>query len=428
MPRLSADTIKQGLLHPDVDARFAALHYFAEAHSPDPSVMPVVIDALDRYGRTSAFRFLYPITLLTQSEATVRWAVEELTGRSGRPAMGRDYLGMIARLLCHADPRLVRPHQPDLQTAPAFGPEDRTRLARRVRNLSRDGDALWRELEAVCEEGKDKHYIGDIRWVEGLDLVEELARQGERHAGRAMELLATGVENYEGHPLAWLEPLAVRLAGELRHEPAVPLIVKKLHEDAEVLSEQCQYALVKIGTDAAVRAVSDAYPAADWHFRLYATGVLGRVHGDLAVRAGTELLESEPDPDLQVWLAESLVEQLSTEGNDAAYRMVRDDPDLLELRDQLVAGCALTGQEYPELEEWKKERAEDNRPKPFMFSGPTALPTVPPVNRVPPLRTVLPPAPVHRAGQKVGRNDPCPCGSGKKFKKCCLSKADGGGA
>ena len=23
------------------------------------------------------------------------------------------------------------------------------------------------------------------------------------------------------------------------------------------------------------------------------------------------------------------------------------------------------------------------------------------------------------AKAKVGRNDPCPCGSGKKFKKCC---------
>ncbi|MBI5118565.1 SEC-C domain-containing protein [Candidatus Poribacteria bacterium] len=22
----------------------------------------------------------------------------------------------------------------------------------------------------------------------------------------------------------------------------------------------------------------------------------------------------------------------------------------------------------------------------------------------------------------VGRNDPCPCGSGKKYKKCCLGK------
>jgi preprotein translocase subunit SecA len=27
--------------------------------------------------------------------------------------------------------------------------------------------------------------------------------------------------------------------------------------------------------------------------------------------------------------------------------------------------------------------------------------------------------PVRRADKKVGRNDPCPCGSGKKFKKCC---------
>ncbi|MDP8217101.1 MAG: preprotein translocase subunit SecA [Candidatus Theseobacter exili] len=27
--------------------------------------------------------------------------------------------------------------------------------------------------------------------------------------------------------------------------------------------------------------------------------------------------------------------------------------------------------------------------------------------------------PFQREGEKVGRNDPCPCGSGKKFKKCC---------
>jgi preprotein translocase subunit SecA len=26
------------------------------------------------------------------------------------------------------------------------------------------------------------------------------------------------------------------------------------------------------------------------------------------------------------------------------------------------------------------------------------------------------------SGQKVGRNDPCPCGSGKKYKKCCYPK------
>jgi SEC-C motif-containing protein len=32
-------------------------------------------------------------------------------------------------------------------------------------------------------------------------------------------------------------------------------------------------------------------------------------------------------------------------------------------------------------------------------------------------------ATVTRQSQKVGRNDPCPCGSGAKYKKCCLSRS-----
>ncbi|HMV54774.1 MAG TPA: UPF0149 family protein [Rhodocyclaceae bacterium] len=30
-----------------------------------------------------------------------------------------------------------------------------------------------------------------------------------------------------------------------------------------------------------------------------------------------------------------------------------------------------------------------------------------------------PPATIRREGDKIGRNDPCPCGSGKKYKQCC---------
>lgn len=26
---------------------------------------------------------------------------------------------------------------------------------------------------------------------------------------------------------------------------------------------------------------------------------------------------------------------------------------------------------------------------------------------------------IKREGKKIGRNDPCPCGSGKKYKQCC---------
>jgi preprotein translocase subunit SecA len=33
------------------------------------------------------------------------------------------------------------------------------------------------------------------------------------------------------------------------------------------------------------------------------------------------------------------------------------------------------------------------------------------------------PKPIKRDQPKVGRNDPCPCGSGRKYKQCCLKNA-----
>lgn len=42
------------------------------------------------------------------------------------------------------------------------------------------------------------------------------------------------------------------------------------------------------------------------------------------------------------------------------------------------------------------------------------------------IENVLPPiskpVTVRRSAKKIGRNEPCPCGSGKKYKKCCLKK------
>jgi hypothetical protein len=34
----------------------------------------------------------------------------------------------------------------------------------------------------------------------------------------------------------------------------------------------------------------------------------------------------------------------------------------------------------------------------------------------------IPPQPYRRPDPKTGRNDRCPCGSGQKFKQCCLNK------
>ena len=37
-------------------------------------------------------------------------------------------------------------------------------------------------------------------------------------------------------------------------------------------------------------------------------------------------------------------------------------------------------------------------------------------------RDLFAPSKRPRKAESVGRNEPCPCGSGKKFKRCCLGR------
>jgi hypothetical protein len=32
------------------------------------------------------------------------------------------------------------------------------------------------------------------------------------------------------------------------------------------------------------------------------------------------------------------------------------------------------------------------------------------------------PTPIRNPGSRIGRNDPCPCGSGRKYKQCCMNR------
>lgn len=61
---------------------------------------------------------------------------------------------------------------------------------------------------------------------------------------------------------------------------------------------------------------------------------------------------------------------------------------------------------------WREEDAKENQRN---LNGDTAYPDDP-YDPYVPQETYI------RAEPKIGRNDPCPCGSGKKYKKCCLAK------
>ena len=49
--RLPADKVKEAILHSHQDVRDAAVFYFANSYSSDPTIMPlVVIQAIDKFG------------------------------------------------------------------------------------------------------------------------------------------------------------------------------------------------------------------------------------------------------------------------------------------------------------------------------------------------------------------------------------------
>jgi preprotein translocase subunit SecA len=65
------------------------------------------------------------------------------------------------------------------------------------------------------------------------------------------------------------------------------------------------------------------------------------------------------------------------------------------------------------------ENAPPAAPPPGAAGGPNGAPANPPaVGRGPAPEAQLPKVTIRRDAPKVGRNDPCPCGSGKKFKNC----------
>jgi len=95
--------------------------------------------------------------------------------------------------------------------------------------------------------------------------------------------------------------------------------------------------------------------------------------------------------------------------------------------DEDAAGMLLTAQ-IRSREEVEKEMAERKAKQQMSFSR-GAMPDMPSSEartaaaqgRMSQQQPDQPPKqqPVRRTTPKVGRNDPCPCGSGKKYKKCC---------
>jgi hypothetical protein len=441
--RLPEDRIKEAILSNDLDVRQRAVRFFARSFSSDTSIMPLVIKAVETFGREDAYHLIGLSRHLPQTESTIAWVIDELNDEQSDRY--ENYTYNLSAVLANGDPALLLCEESAILDCQHFFPGCYAAFSERLQMLSWDEATCWQKLEAFCEEGKNKRYRNEVNLGYGKRIVEALARYGHECEEKVHTVLREKVEDFTDNPMKWMEPLIVRLAGEAHLDSTVPLLVRKLADDGgDLLNEACAEALTRIGTANVVEAISEVYPKSSRSFRLYATEPLEHIHSDLAVEECLKLLRDEQDARIRDNLAHALLSQFAPAGIEEARKLLLGREHDMESRDLwlcLLETCTLTGERFPEYDEWrtaeqtekeehqKRVKELENDPAELMLfaleklSGktPTAeLKQESPVSRQPQLNLAL----RTETKQRVGRNDPCSCGSGKKFKKCCLNKSN----
>jgi uncharacterized protein YecA (UPF0149 family) len=179
----------------------------------------------------------------------------------------------------------------------------------------------------------------------------------------------------------------------------------------------------------------------------YVSEIISAIKINQSEIALLELLKSETDRTNRTLFAEGLCKLAITNGD--ALQQLREmissekwDRTMLDLDADVVSLFTMVGHQIPELPRWranledeKTRRMKTRKAHKAWFERSVrksraltsafadgleddldllwALPSLDPAE------PMAAPVSIRRSAPKVGRNDPCPCGSGKKHKKCC---------
>ena len=424
------------LQHDDEAVREHAADYLAKAHDPSPATADDLWRAIDRFGIEQSRRLLSDLRELPQTEGSCRRTLDAL-----RAAADNDVDYHLQQALTWLDFPLLLAHREELLADEKLLPHVRDHLRQRVELSQRPLDELWDALARHSVE-VDRKYWGEFDDRVSLRLIEALARHDEPAAQRALDRMRNGPRD------DYLEIFCVQLLGRLRHAPATEVLVHRLTvPDADILNQEAVTALARVGTVEVVERLEAVYASQEWGVRLFVIDPLGRIKRPESEGALRRMLESESDPSLRTFIAAALCNLCTTDGLPAVRRMVLEDDYEsrdVNLDELLVAVATMTGTEFPEMKDLRerveRERLERERRIEQMKSVDDVVGAVrdrwrrgePPWPAEEPAALAPPPgldggdwsAPgegtYRRDEPKVGRNDPCPCGSGKKYKKCCL--------
>jgi hypothetical protein len=262
-------------------------------------------------------------------------------------------------------------------------------------------EELYQELAGVTNYLDDYEY-SQAQYDHGKRVIKELINKDGIENWEVHNGLRENEETEDGFGFHGI--YIVYMAGELREESVVPQLVNlfKKEDESDLLFEELANTLVKIGTEQVVREVEKVALYGNTYF--YTLDVLGRIKTREAEQALSTLFDRTDDITAKTLIADYLCQQLSTAAIPKIEAFIEEgyDEGMLCLEESIYVNCIMNGIDHPKLPQWRKliEKVE------HQSMDEQSLP-------------VPQPHPI-QIKEKVGRNDPCPCGSGKKYKKCCL--------
>ncbi|MBT2698751.1 SEC-C domain-containing protein [Bacillus sp. ISL-40] len=192
------------------------------------------------------------------------------------------------------------------------------------------------------------------------------------------------------------------MIGLLKLEKHIPFLASLLNRDEDILLEEVASALIRFQSDEVVEAVSPYLNQSD--SIIFASSVIENIKSDQAVQVLREAYHNSAELEDQDILIEALCHHLSKDALLEISNHMKKEyfSSLVDIEQTVYSYYSILGEPHPELMDWKlaalgREIEFRNKSKQGEISQNGPILTE----------------------NKVGRNDPCPCGSGKKYKKCC---------
>jgi len=460
--QITREHLLSGLTHEDFFVRSVCLGVFANGAENDPDVMRAVRSAIDEYGWEDAYDSPHEVIWLEPDAETVDWLVERRR-REGPPRNAAERRLNVRCLRWLVDgPVELFPRWLEAFGIDPDGDDDPVCRIVRLRTVyseleGPDALRLLREISEGClrstgfphDSVRQMEYV--CRRLAQLGLPDDATlRVWTRHEITAPDEPQIA-EDYRLGAALFL----------MRHRGALgcPLasILRILDAEWEWLDEAVQEALGSSATAEELRSLLEVHPTLAPSQRVQLSRVFEKNRPEAIEEKLIEVYRNEPDPEVKEFLSTALALRGTPASMNAAREILDDRLPPGETRatvEVLYAYETLLGRESEELEGWRKEleseramlrklRAPDPEtlvepssppsensapgefgkfaPGPFANStlGKSKKPADRPA-KAPYPRQTLRRETVVRESPKVGRNEPCPCGSGKKAKKCCL--------